>query len=351
MITAKQLPSGNWRCRVYLGKDSNGKPIYQSITRNTEKKCVKAALEISEKHKAISRDLTEMTLGEAIDAYIASKSNVLSPSTIRGYDQIRRCHFQPEMSVKLCRLNEKVLQTAVNRESEQSSPKTVKNAWSLISATLRANKCEVPDDLTFPKPKKYIGHTFEEQDMIKLIGGLQGTNVEIPVLLALWLGLRLSELVGLSWNSYNSDQRTITIDTAIVRDKNNNLVRKATKTYDSTRVLPVPEYIATILDNAPKDSERIVTMHPNSIIRRFKSICKKNGIPEIRLHDLRHTNASVMCLLNIGDKYAMSRGGWNNVQTMKKIYQHTLKSGQQDADARIDAYFNGLVQSVENKNK
>jgi hypothetical protein len=54
--------------------------------------------------------------------------------------------------------------------------------------------------------------------------------------------------------------------------------------------------------------------------------------------------ASVGLLLNISDKYMMERGGWSSAGTMKSIYQHTIKDGQDAADIAINKYFESLMQ-------
>ena len=94
MATAKKLPSGSWRVQVYAGKDASGKPQYRSFTRPTKKEAEYEAMTWQLHYKEISRDSTSMTLAEATDKYIASKDGILSPSTIRGYDIIRREHLK-----------------------------------------------------------------------------------------------------------------------------------------------------------------------------------------------------------------------------------------------------------------
>ena len=94
MATAKQLPSGSWRCQVYAGTAPDGKRQYRSFTAYTKKEAEYAALEWQLHYREISRDSSNMTLAEAMERYLASKDSILSPSTVRGYDIIRRRHLQ-----------------------------------------------------------------------------------------------------------------------------------------------------------------------------------------------------------------------------------------------------------------
>lgn len=101
MANAKKLPSGNWRVRVCIGKDDNGKYIYKSFTAETKKEAEYLASEFLIKHK---EKPSNMTVGDAINKYIASKENILSPTTIASYKEIRRNRLQDLMNISIERL-------------------------------------------------------------------------------------------------------------------------------------------------------------------------------------------------------------------------------------------------------
>ena len=62
----------------------------------------------------------------------------------------------------------------------------------------------------------------------------------------------------------------------------------------------------------------------------------------MRFRDLRHINASVMLQLGIQDKYAMERGGWSSLSTMKDVYQHTFSAEREKVDNTVNTYFDSL---------
>ena len=68
-----------------------------------------------------------------------------------------------------------------------------------------------------------------------------------------------------------------------------------------------------------------------ALYRRFIRLQTEAGYSGIRLHDLRHINASVMLALHVPEKYAMERGGWSSNKTLQTIYQHTYS----DAENRL----------------
>jgi hypothetical protein len=84
MATPKKLPSGRWRCLIYVGKDENGKRKYRSVTADTKKEAVERAAQIENRPQNASK----MTVGEAVRHYIDIRENVLSPATVRGYEKI-----------------------------------------------------------------------------------------------------------------------------------------------------------------------------------------------------------------------------------------------------------------------
>lgn len=81
MATAKKLPSGSYRVRIFDGVGADGKKKHKSFTADTKKEAEFMAAEYSLKRRERPQ---ELTVGEAIDKYIAAKENVLSPTTIHG---------------------------------------------------------------------------------------------------------------------------------------------------------------------------------------------------------------------------------------------------------------------------
>lgn len=136
MAKAKKLPSGSWRVQLYVGKDPGGKKQYKSFTAPTRREAELAAAEYAMDMPAPGSG-SELTLGDAMDKYIALKSNVLSPSTIRGYKAIRKTHLQRLMPIKLGRITKDIAQAEFNLLAASASPKTVRNVNGLFVATFK----------------------------------------------------------------------------------------------------------------------------------------------------------------------------------------------------------------------
>lgn len=356
MATAHKLPSGSWRVQCYAGKDATGKRQYMSFTAYTKKEAEYQALQWQLHYKEVSRDTTAMTLQEAMEKYIKSKDGVLSPSTIRGYDIIQRNHLQGLMGVRLNRLTPAMVQEAINQESKPyidekgkkrvPTPKSVRNIHGLLSAVLREYYPALRLNTTLPQKERNEQSYLEPEQISTLLRAVKRDEMEIPVLLALWLSLRSSEVTALTWECVDFDHSTITVRQARVRDKDNNWVEKSTKTTNSTRTISAPDYIMDLLRAAKGDAgpdDRVVTINGNCLYRRLKTILHRNGLPDIRFHDLRHTCCSVMASLNVPEKYMMERGGWSSPSVMRQVYTHAMTSKRNAVDEQIDNYFYSLL--------
>lgn len=343
MANARKLPSGAWRVRVYDGMDADGKRVYKSFTDYDKHKAELAAKQYQVHHKDISRDAGNMTVGEAIDRYIKSKDGVLSPSTIRGYEIIKRNNLQGIKNTKLNKLTRQIAQEAINDESKEHSPKTVRNINGLLTAAIKAYCPDINITVTLPQKRKTTSTALDGAQITKLIQTATGTEMEVPVLLAVWLGMRSSEITALTWDDIDFKTSTINIRAAKVMNKNNEYVIKSTKTYSSTRKVAAAEYVMETLKKRKNTGLQVVRFDTVRLWKELRKITARAGLPDIRFHDLRHTNASVMLALNVPDKYAQERGGWATNATMKRIYQHTISEEKKSVDDSINGYFEKLV--------
>ena len=91
----------------------------------------------------------------------------------------------------------------------------------------------------------------------------------------------------------------------------------------------------------------LVSLSAHAINMRFSRLLKKNGLPHMTFHNLRHENASIMAALQIPDIYAQERGGWKTDKVMKRVYQHTFESGRIAADNKIDAFFEKMQHEIQ----
>lgn len=332
MAKAKKMPSGKWNIRV--GSGTGGKT--KSFTADTKREAELLAAEyLNGKHRPNS----EKSIGECIDEYIEIKTNVLSPTTIDNYKRYKKNNLQSVCFIRICDFTSSDAQRLINNLSADLSPKSVRNIYGLLSAVFRVYSPDTRLNVTLPQKQREFREFPEIQTIIK---AFRGSVIEIPVLLALWEGLRMSEIRGIKRSDIKDG--IMTINTVVVTVNGERIEKKQTKTYTSKRQLRLPKYILDLINALPPEQEYITTLSGHAIYARFKRTLEREGIPHIRFHDLRHLNASAMLALGIPDKYAMERGGWSSPQIMKGTYQHTFSADRNAVDERINAYFSGFLE-------
>ena len=325
---ARQLPSGAWTVQLRL----DGESI--SITRDTEKAAVAEAMAVKNGLIKAKAAKAKKTVTQAIDDYIACRSNVLSPATIRGYRFIQRGRFQTMMHRDIGSVTQGQWQRAVNAEAKLCSAKTLQNAWRFLSSVIvEATGEKITVRLPQVKPNE---HPFLTPDQIPdFVEAIHGMPVEIPALLAL-SSLRRSELLDLKWDQVDLKNGVITVSGSAVYGEGGVLVRKKeNKNRNSTRIVPIIPPLRAALEAAQRRSDYVVTMSPAGMFQQINRICENNGLPKVGIHGLRHSFASLAYHLNVPEKVAMEIGGWSNDQTMRKIYTHIA---QQDVAAHAKTF-------------
>ena len=351
------LPSGSKRLQVYVGMvdvvDENGKPVldengkvkkkrkYESITAPTMEEAKALKAQIQEAYKVHPN---EMTVHEGIDAYIASIRAVESPKTIEGYETIRDNGFQSIMGLNIKRLDNTILQKAINEEcgriskSKRSkgkpiSAKTVRNEWGLISTVIKKYNPQFLINVTLPS---HVAPVHELSSPKVIFDMVKGTEIELPVLLAMWLSFTMSEIKGLTKSSSIKGDY-IYIDKVVVHTKDGEIEKNIAKNKKRNRMHRIPPYIRELIDKV--EGDRLVELSGKAVANRFVYLLEKNNLPHMSFHDLRHVNASVMSFLSIPTEYAMDRGGWSSPKVMQGTYMQVYDSERIKVDNTIDNYF------------
>lgn len=327
--TPIELPSGNWRCQVLV--DGHRESIVDADPSVAHSK----ALAIKNRLLEAKRPVAALTVGEAVDRYIESKDAVLSPATVAGYKRIRKNALQGLMDMRLSAMTQEQVQKAINAMSKTKSPKSVRNAHGLLSAVFAEYLPNMVLRTTLPQRARYEAAIPSTEDIEKIIDASRNTEMELPVLLAVWLGLRASEIRGLTSECVIGD--FLHIKQAIVEGVDGPEL-KGTKTYSGNRKIRLPAYIKNLIALQPQ-GDYLVRLTGQAIYKRFSRLCEKTGLPHYRFHDLRHANASVMLALNVPDKYAMERMGHATNNMLKTVYQHTMKDKQDEVADLVDNYF------------
>lgn len=256
------------------------------------------------------------------EEYITSRSAVLSPSTIRGYRGIINAlpdHFK---RLTLPQIDEPTVQRLINDMAEIKSPKTVRNAYGLISSILAFHAPRVKLHVALPK-KPALPPLCPSRDQVRqMMDAITGTRYELGFRLAVY-GLRRSEICALT--SADLDGNVISINKARVQDEHQHWVTKqTTKTDASTRQIVIDENLADMI----REAGTVFDGTPAALSEGIKRVMIKAGLPDMSMHKLRHFFASYAHELGFSDAAIMSLGGWQTDHVMKQHYRHAMTQAE-----------------------
>lgn len=285
MANAKRLPSGSWRVQIFVGME-NGKRKYKSFTAETRKEAEYQAARYAATKQDINR--SELTVKEAVELYIDSKANILSPSTVNGYRQIVKNYMGSISDVKIKDVNQALIQSRLNDFAATHSSKTCRNYHGLLSAVLKIHRPELILRTTLPPKKKkeiYVPDQKEVEEIRKLA---EGSAVFIPFLLATQCGLRASEVSGLELKDVHEDYIEITQARVRGSKGNNDGVLKQPKSYSGYRKIPIDKALYdTLIENAVGD--RVYPFRSGVITTAWIRFRKKHKLnTALNYHALRH---------------------------------------------------------------
>lgn len=330
-----QLPSGSFSTKVMI----DGERI--TITKPTEEECAAEAIAIKYRAKEAKKEKRPgaMSLQDALSAYIDARRGSASPSTIYAYERYMANCFQSMMKVNIHSTTDEQWQAAIRREGKGKSPKYIANVWGFISAAITEYTSQRPN-VKLPAKEKNTRPFLEPDQITLFVDAVKGESIEIAALLAL-SSLRRSEIKALKWENIDLSKNCIHVSGAMVyAGKDEGMVHKRqNKNESSNRVVPIIPPLRIALETAERTGEYIVPYNGSWLYQRINEICKENGLPEVGVHGLRHSFASLAYHLQIPEKIAMEIGGWSDDGTMRKIYTHLAKRDIADRAQDFSNFF------------
>lgn len=359
---------------LYIGKDTNGKQVrnFETFTRIKDARKRKKEFEAQKRLNQAPQPLIKTKLSEYIAIYFNSLVG-RSPSTIDGYSRICK-------RINRCSISKKYLQDIGKadiefyikylRENTRMKAQTINKDLCFLSAVFdKAYK----DELILRNPVKLVDKLrvvekfsadFYNKDEIKkiltLIKGYPNKNVKLTFYLGLYLGLRRGEMVGLKWENIDFNNKKIKIINNRI-NVNGKVIEKTPKSQTSNRIIPLPQNLDFIecLNNVKQwqDSKfggcayLIVNPQtgkpicPQNLKRGLSLFCKKFNLREIRIHDLRHTFASI----SIGDglpiKQVSTILGHGDTTITERIYYHIIDEEQNKTIETVGRIYDNLLNS------
>lgn len=324
-MKVEKLPSGSYRIRKQLNK--------KNIQITFDHKPTDSEI-IAELAKHMNLPTCDLTFHAAGNEYIRMKKNVLSPSTIRSYNILLKGISDDFSELKLDEITQVDVQREINRIAADHSPKSVRNYHGFISAVLTTYNPDMVLHTTLPQKREkdpYIPTADEVQKIIEYSKLKSNGDFYVPIMLACY-GLRRSEICALTPDKI--DGNVITIDCALVRDENNEWIKKdIPKTANSVRKIPVAQAIIDKIN----EQGYVFNHHPNEITNFLTTACDKLGIPRFSVHKLRHYFCSQLSANNVDIETILYFGGWKTDYVMKKTYRHAVLEKKKDLESKLNS--------------
>lgn len=337
-----ELPSGAFRCQKIVNGQRLSAVDEDPVQAHAKVNAMAAGL-IARKNGAVPR----LTFEQALDGYLLANDNVFSPATIAGYRRIKKNHLSDICPLYLADMTQDTVQLKVNALARQYSAKTVRNVYGLITAVYYRYFPDRKLAVNLPQKDHVEIQIPTEDEIRKIVLAAEGSKYELPILLAMWLGLRASEIRGLTWDCVDGDY--LRINKAIVEGEDGPALKKP-KSTSGTRVLKIPQRIAALIDQQPRVDEYIVHHSGQALYKGFSRVCEKAGVRHYRFHDLRHVFASVSIALGTPMEYIRKDMGHKSDNMLKSVYGHMMESKRAEYSDAREAYYEKITHEPHTEN-
>lgn len=359
-----------WLVRVYLG-EVDGKRKYHNKTINGNRKDAERYL-----HKALlERDTTGFIepSSESLSVYldrwlkIVVKQRVAA-KTYQSYQDIVNAYIKPGINdMPLSKLTSEQIQEFYNTMMDkQLSARTVRYAHAVLRSALnQAVKWNMihrnPADLVdLPKHQKAEMKVLNLEQAAKFMDVIVYSKWKPLFSLLLASGMRPGEALGLKWTDIDFAEKRIHVQRALSRTKSGWKLEEP-KTPQSRRSIPLPDEVIDDLSEHRDVQDAHKAQHEqyvdyglvftntngeppdqrNILVKHFKPLFAENGLPDIRLYDLRHTCATLLLSAGINPKIVAERLGHSSVTLTLDTYSHVLPHMQTDATDKLSAMLFG----------
>lgn len=159
-----------------------------------------------------------------------------------------------------------------------------------------------------------------------------------------WTGMRIGELMALTYRDIDLENKIINIDKSYAKLDGEDIIDDP-KTPKSTRTITIPDFLCQEIEDYKskmyeiKENQRIFTMSKQSVNQMLNRICKKAGVKKIRIHDLRHSHASLLIELNFTPLLVSKRLGHENIETTLNTYSHLYPNKDSEVAKKLDELF------------
>ena len=298
----------------------------------------------------------------------------MAPSTLR--DALNGNNVSKKTAAAICKALKLSLSKTFIAEGKDVplSNNTVRHYHTFLSSVLGvavkwqlipSNPCE---RATLPKKENTPPRYLDEEQAARLLALLDGEDVQYRTMIKLFMftGMRREELCGLEWKDIDFKTSVIRIERASLYIPHEGIITDTTKNASSTRYIKAPEVAIQLLKEYKRwqaqrrlsmgdrwvDCDRLFTkpdgtpIHPDTIGCWFRDFIRANDLPDISIHSLRHTNATLMINSGIPITTIAARLGHADPTTTTRIYTHAIQSADAAAAEQLDMIFTNRTANI-----
>ena len=372
-----QEKNGRYHMVINMPTESGKtKPKWESTgltVRGNKKQAVKILNDRLAELNKFNLPYCKITVADYFKQWLQQIESEIRPNTYRSYYGNMVNHIIPYFEQKKTLLQDlKPFQLEDYYKRKLQANSKINSAEALSATTIKHHHQNISKALNdalrrgliysnpaaaarVPKAEKYKAEYLEPKQIDDMLLLFKGNVVELPVTLCTVYGLRRSEVLGLRWCNVNFEKRTITIAETLQQNTGGNYTDKP-KTESSYRTLPITDSVYNILcEHKALQDERKVLMGdyyvnsdyvctwnngeiitPNYLTRTFHSVISKSSLPQIRLHDLRHSVASNLIANGMSIVDVQEWLGHANASTTLDVYSHACKSSKENIANAIE---------------
>lgn len=359
-----KLPNGRWQGSVELAW-VNGKRVRKRITRPTRREVVRDLRELVRRAEANELSAQKPpTLSAWMSTYVAEVASTrVRPSTLVSYESMINHHIVPGLGHhRIDRLRPQHIAAFYRQRSEILTASSVRRLHAILRRALtvavRWGLIERnPVLMVDPPPMtRHEIQPYTVEEARRFLDAVDGHRLRARWIIGVSLGLRQGETLGLRWEDVDLTRSQLHVRRAIRLQPDGSLALVDTKTARSRRTLPMPAPVTQALHahRQLQDAERTqaldlwqesglvftsavgTAIHPRNDYRAFQQLLRQAGLRRIRLHDLRHTAASLLLAQEVPPRVVMEILGHSQIGVTLNTYTHVDTTLTQVAAQRME---------------
>lgn len=332
---------------------------------------------LTEWEEKIISDKSEMLFSDWLKEWVETEKGKIADNTF--YEKRRAvlntlCPYFEQQKIKLCDLQESHIEEFYQKKmsgeisKKAVSANTIHHYQAYIHKALKKAvrdkmiKSNPADFVELPTIEKHIANFYDDDCLKTFLSFVQGKYIEVVVYLAAWFGLRRGEAAGLRWCDVDFENKVIYIRGVITdkgesgsKIKNLRYVSRA-KTKKSIRKLAMPEVCVAYLKKLQHWQENrktlegynhqwdgFICLRPNGdmipleyMSRKIPELTVKAGLPRLKLHELRHTNISLLLERGANFKELAEWAGHSTTRLTEDTYAHITKKSMNKLAGLVD---------------